>query len=186
MDSGLSAIGRKIIKQVKRIAIGCTHLLIGYPARNAVFLVIILLILGTQFQPGTIGKFEFENSDHELYGGLLYYFIIPILLWTNSAFFKNKWLIALSASISGILTLVMSLACFGQIFTDSPNVIRRTTASGAQMITLYEKRLDSFNSCRYLVRQRRVIPGILRSEVKLIKETCRFNERGKPFPPDLQ
>lgn len=186
MDSGSGSIVKHMCKRLISGLIRCIHLLIGYPARNAVFLVIILLILGTQFQPGTIGKFEFENSDHELYGGLLYYFIIPILLWTNSAFFKNKRLIALSASISGILTLAMFLACFGQIFTESPNVIRRTTASDAQMITLYEKRLDSFNSCRYLVRQRRVIPGILRSEVKLINETCRFDGRGNPFPPDLQ
>jgi hypothetical protein len=168
------------------MAIGSVRLLTDHPARNAVLLAIILLILGTQFQPGTIGKFEFENSDHELYGGLLYYFIIPILLWTNSAFFKNKRLITLSASISSILTLAMFLACFSQIFTNSPNLIRRTTVSGAQMMTLYEKRLDSFNSCRYLVRQRRIIPGILRSEVKLIKETCRFDGRDNPFPPSLR
>jgi hypothetical protein len=172
---------------MRLVMLGFIRLLTKHPVRNAIFLIIIQLILGTQFQAGTIGKFEFENSDHELYGGLLYYFIIPILLWTNSAFFKNKWLIALSTSISSILTLIMFLACFGQIFTDSPKIIRRTKASSVQMITLYEKRLDSFNSRRYLVRQRRVIPGILRSEVKLIKETCRFDGNNKsPFPANLQ
>ncbi len=186
MDSGLGAIAKKVCKRLTNGVMVCIHPLIGYPARNAIFLVILLLVLGTQFQLGTIGKFEFENSDHELYGGLPYYFIIPILLWTNSAFFKNKWLISLSTLISSILTLVMFLTFFGQILTDSPKAIRRTTASGSQIITLYQKRLDSFNSCRYLVRQRRIIPGILRSEVKLIKETCRFDGRGNPFPPDLQ
>jgi hypothetical protein len=190
MDSGLGAIGRKIFKQIRRIAIGCIRLLIGYPVRNAVFLVILLLVLGTQFQPGTIGKFEFEYSEHEFYAGSLYYFIIPILLCINSAFFKRNRMIALSACISGILAVIMFLAFFYQlftlIFTFSPNIIRRTTTSGDQIVTLYEKRLDDLNSCRYLIRQRRIVPGILRSEVKLIKETCRFDGNGNPFPPNLK
>jgi small-conductance mechanosensitive channel len=190
MDSGLGSIGRKWVKWIVRLVIGGIRLLTDHPVRNAVFLIIILLILGTQFQPGTIGKFEFEYSEHEFYAGSLYYFIIPILLCINSAFFKRNRMIALSAFISGILVAIMFLVFFYQlftlIFTFSPNIIRRTTTSGDQIVTLYEKRLDDLNSCRYLVRQRRIVPGILSSDVKLIKETCRFDGNGNPFPPNLK
>jgi hypothetical protein len=194
MDSGLGSIGRKIIKQVRRIAISCLRRRSIIATGNLLALMATDHILRSHFRAEEVGHFIFENEWLSFLAewGI---FAIPPLLFLNSFLFRRVWMIVLSAVPSSILTFSALLCLFllGAIggFDDTTSLIRQTRTPDGQIISLYD-RWDSGGAspgdnqhCRYRIRRSQVFRGVLRNEAK-DEDVCRMTAGGGPFPQELQ
>jgi hypothetical protein len=194
MNSGFGAIGRKIVKRIRRIAIGAFRRRGTIAVGNALCLIILFYILISQFswRVTTPDTFVFENRQLGLFAQYLV-FVIPVLLFLNSFLFRRVWQIIVSATASTIPilylfpVLILSIA-FGGFDDDGASLIRQTIAPDGEMTSLYHRKTskmifgEDIQYCRAFVRQRRVFPGILRNNGG--REVCL--PRGEAFPPDLQ
>jgi hypothetical protein len=196
MDSGLGSIGRKIIKPVRRIAIGYWHWQQIHPVKNAAWLITWLttfFIVNFYFIKSSL---LFENDWLGLFAIPFFFFTIfyamPGLLFLNSFWFRRSWQRIINAVVWGtillhmtvILVLMLIMIIFLDDGTSSLSLVRRTTTPNGEILSLYQRDEGHFSHCRYLMSERRVFPGILRHEAEL-KKDCHGTEDG-PFPPELQ
>jgi hypothetical protein len=192
MDSGLGSIGRKIIKLVRRIAIGVFRRRGMIATGNALGLVTTGYILHSHFRADAVGHLVFEN---EWLSSLAQWgiYVIPALLLFNSFLFQKLWKMIVSAVVSAILTfrvlcilpvIFLILALGG--FNDT--LIRQTRTPDGQIISLYDELDGGFapgdnRHCRYRIRRSKVFRGVLRNE-DIGEKVCR--PTGGKFPPELQ
>jgi hypothetical protein len=193
MDSGLGSIGRKITKQVRRVAIGLFRRRINHPGENALGLILIfyILVFQFQFQTTTDNRFVIENNQLRLFVEYSVYALPPLSFLNSFLFRQTSWKRTMSAVVSFIMVLWMLIwLFFSQMVGSDIALTRQTNAPEGQIIALYERKDfallpgDGTWYCRYRIRQHRVFPGILRNEAQLEKEDCRSG-RGS-FPADLQ
>jgi hypothetical protein len=184
MDSGLGSIGRKLVQWI--------------PFGNSLCLIVFFYILNFHFNPSeSVGQYAFENYRLRLCSGFLIY-VIPILLFLNSFLFRRIRHKTVNATISLILiaylvsSLMMSVFISIVTFDGGTALIRRSITPNGQIISLRERLVLDLSPgeqtrCRYHIRQRRVFPGILRTEARE-KEVCLWGSplKSTDFPPNLQ
>jgi hypothetical protein len=191
MDSGLGSIGRKIVKQVRRIAIDGFRRRGIIASGNVLGLIATDHILRSHFRADQVGHLTFENEWLRFLAewGI---FVIPVLFLLNSFLFQRVWKIVVSAVVSSILTsrVLLALLIIGALggFSDT-SLIRQTRTPDGQIISLYD-RWDGGGAspgdnqhCRYRIRRSQVFRGVLRNEDRE-KDVCR--PTGGKFPPELQ
>jgi hypothetical protein len=135
MDSGFGAIGRKIIKQVRRIAIGFLRRRKTHPGENALGLILIFYILAfqCQFQTGTDNRFVFENNQLRLFLEYSVYALPPLSFLNSFLFRQALWKSTVSAVASFIIACWMLILLFISPLVNV-TLIRQTNNPDGQLI----------------------------------------------------
>ena len=147
------------------------------PIQNILILLFIFLAFCINSFHFYSGGFIFEIELLNLVS-LHFTMLIPLVLLFNSLLFKKVWLKVLSGIIF-IIPAVLITLIFYPNFVVSQNtfhtkLVRRFPKSKDYIISVYEyTRLGGFHDnddiCRAKVRQKKVLPGILRND-ELLKE----------------
>ncbi len=147
------------------------------PIQNILILLFIFLALCINYYHEYSGGFIFEIELLNLVT-LHFTMLIPLVLLFNSLLFKKVWLKVLSGIIFIIRDVLITLIFYPN-FVVSQNIfhtklVHRFPESKRYIISVYEYTTyggfhDNGVICKAKVRQKKVLPGILRNE-ELLRE----------------